>query len=127
MRSVNGFTVSSHGRRRLRRGINPRAVLAWLFAGVFYAVSAVAFAGNAGGGSMPWDSAMSNFIGALTGKTAFFFTVGALVVGGISLIWARDHDWSALFQRVMWVVVIGSIILFAVQGLGFLFGYGAVV
>lgn len=124
MRNVKGFTVSA-----LRyRWANLRAVLVWALALLGYAVSGVAMAGMAGGGeSMPWNSGMDSFIGDLTGKTAFEFTVGALVVGGITLIWSRDHDWSALFQRIIWIVVIGALILGATQGISYLTGYGALI
>lgn len=126
MQNVNHFT---HHFRRVRSfAASAPVLLARLLLLLVGIAPGIALAGTTGGGGqMPWDSGMANFVSDFTGRTAFEFTVAALVVGGITLIWARDHDWSAAFQKVLWVVVIGSLILFSSQALSYLLGYGAIV
>lgn len=73
-----------------------------------YAWSTAANAATAGGGSMPWDSALSNIEYDLTGPTAHIIILIAIVVTGG--LWAGGRHGEAM-HRILGIAAGGSIMV----------------
>ena len=73
-----------------------------------YAWSTAANAATAGGGTMPWDSALTNIETDLTGPTAHIIILIAIIVTGG--LWAGGRHGEAM-HRILGIAAGGSIMV----------------
>ncbi len=77
---------------------------------VFFAMSA-AFAAGANGTTqaLPWESALSNLSGALTGTTAKIICIIAIFIAGVALIFGEDLGQFA--KRLLMIVIAAAFLV----------------
>lgn len=75
---------------------------------VGFAWSTAARAATAGGGTMPWDSALSNIESDLTGPTAHIIILIAIIITGG--LWAGGRHGEAM-HRILGIAAGGSIMV----------------
>ncbi len=85
----------------------------------------VVLASSSGGGGMPWESPLQTIVNSLKGPVAFGISLLGIVATGITLIWGGEV--SEFVRRMVMLVLVISVIVFASSILSNLFGVGAVV
>ena len=95
---------------------------------LFLIVGIILMAGTAYASSsagMPWERPMEIIMRSLTGPVAFFISVIALVVCVITLIWGAEI--SDIFKRLIYAVILISVLVGASGLLSKLFGISSAV
>ncbi len=88
-------------------------------------MSKSAFASNMGGGGMPWETPLQNLETSLTGPVAIGISLIAIVVSGVTLIFGGEMN--EFGRRMIMVVLVIAVIVFAGQVLTSVIGAGSVV
>ncbi len=92
-----------------RRTLTAAAAFAPLF--VVFAMNAAYAAGTNGtsAGPLPWESALSNLAGALTGTTAKIICIIAIFIAGVALIFGEDLGQFA--KRLLMIVIAAAFLV----------------
>lgn len=101
----------------LRRG------WAVLVGGLF--TPAATFASSYGSGALEWESPLAKVSSSIKGPVAFAISLLAIVVCGATLVWGGEI--SDFVRRLVMLVLVISLIVFAGSLLQSLFGVGALL
>ncbi len=92
---------------------------AWLICPV------IAHAGTVAGAGLDWETPLQKFSDSIKGPVAFVIALMGIVVTGASLIWGGEIN--EFVRRLVMMIMVISLIVFATSLLSNLFGVGAVV
>ena len=84
-----------------------------------------AFASEGTGGSLPYESWLTNLRNSVTGPVAFALSMIGLVVAGGTLIFGGDL--SGFFRTMIFLVLVMALLVAAQNIMGSFFGRGAVI
>jgi type IV secretory pathway VirB2 component (pilin) len=82
-------------------------------------------AASAGGGGLPWETPLQKLADSIKGPVAFSISLLGLVGGGAMLIWGGEIN--EFVRRLVMLVLVISLLVFASNILSTLFGVGAVI
>jgi type IV secretion system protein TrbC len=105
----------------------PRATLAYL--GLFLVLALMlltpeqAFAAQGTGGSLPYESWLTNLRNSVTGPVAFALSIIGIVVAGGVLIFGGDLN--GFFRTMIFLVLVMALLVGAQNVMGTFFGRGA--
>lgn len=85
----------------------------------------LAQASSAGGGGLPWETPLQKLADSIKGPVAFTISLLGLVGGGATLIWGGEIN--EFVRRLVMLVMVISLLVFASNILSTLFGVGAVI
>jgi type IV secretion system protein VirB2 len=90
------------------------------------AVLAPEASASAGGGALPWESPLQTIADSISGPVAYAISLIGIVVAGAMLVWGGEINEFA--RRIIMLVLVISLIVFATQLLSTLFNVsGAVI
>jgi type IV secretion system protein VirB2 len=90
------------------------------------AVLASEAAAGTGGGGLPWESPLQTIADSISGPVAYAISLIGIVVAGAMLVWGGEINEFA--RRIIMLVLVISLIVFATQLLSTLFNVsGAVI
>jgi type IV secretion system protein VirB2 len=79
-----------------------------------------------GGGALPWESPLQTIADSISGPVAYAISLIGIVVAGAMLVWGGEINEFA--RRIIMLVLVISLIVFATQLLSTLFNVsGAVI
>ena len=82
-----------------------------------------AFASEGTGGSLPYETWLTNLRNSVTGPVAFALSMIGIVIGGGVLIFGGDLN--AFFRTLVFIVLVMALLVGAQNMMGTLFGRGA--
>jgi type IV secretion system protein VirB2 len=85
----------------------------------------LAHASTVAGGGLDWETPLQKFSDSIKGPVAFVIALMGIVVTGASLIWGGEIN--EFVRRLVMMIMVISLIVFAASLLSNLFGVGAVV
>jgi type IV secretion system protein VirB2 len=85
----------------------------------------MAHAGTVAGAGLDWETPLQKFSDSIKGPVAFVIALMGIVVTGASLIWGGEIN--EFVRRLVMMIMVISLIVFATSLLSNLFGVGAVV
>ena len=83
----------------------------------------LAFASEGTGGSLPYETWLTNLRNSVTGPVAFALSMIGIVIGGGVLIFGGDLN--AFFRTLVFIVLVMALLVGAQNMMGTLFGRGA--
>jgi type IV secretion system protein VirB2 len=91
-----------------------------------FAVLAPEASAGTGGGALPWESPLQTIADSISGPVAYAISLIGIVVAGAMLVWGGEINEFA--RRIIMLVLVISLIIFATQLLSTLFNVsGAVI
>jgi type IV secretory pathway VirB2 component (pilin) len=99
-----------------------RNVVLTIFVLAFLATDAAA---STGGGSLPWETPLQTIATSITGPVAYAISLIGIVVAGAMLVWGGEINEFA--RRMIMLVLVISLIVFATQVLSTLFNVSGAV
>ena len=84
-----------------------------------------AAASTGGGGSLPWETPLQTIATSITGPVAYAISLIGIVVAGAMLVWGGEINEFA--RRMIMLVLVISLIVFATQVLSTLFNVSGAV
>jgi type IV secretion system protein VirB2 len=102
---------------------------AWFHAAAILLLAAIllaphlAFASEGTGGSLPYESWLTNLRNSVTGPVAFALSIIGIVIAGGVLIFGGDLN--AFFRTLVFIVLVMALLVGAQNMMGTLFGRGA--
>jgi type IV secretion system protein VirB2 len=82
-------------------------------------------AASTGGGSLPWETPLQTIADSITGPVAYAISLIGIVVAGAILVWGGEINEFA--RRMIMLVLVISLIVFATQVLSTLFNVSGAV
>jgi type IV secretory pathway VirB2 component (pilin) len=82
-------------------------------------------AASTGGGSLPWETPLQTIATSITGPVAYAISLIGIVVAGAMLVWGGEINEFA--RRMIMLVLVISLIVFATQVLSTLFNVSGAV
>jgi type IV secretory pathway VirB2 component (pilin) len=98
-------------------------VAAALLLGALLVAPHVALASEGTGGSLPYESWLTNLRNSVTGPVAFALSIIGIVIAGGVLIFGGDLN--AFFRTLVFIVLVMALLVGAQNMMGTLFGRGA--
>jgi type IV secretory pathway VirB2 component (pilin) len=98
-------------------------VAAALLLGVLFVMPHLALASEGTGGSLPYESWLTNLRNSVTGPVAFALSIIGIVIAGGVLIFGGDLN--AFFRTLVFIVLVMALLVGAQNMMGTLFGRGA--
>ena len=114
---------SSHQSSFFSRHTTVFYVAAVLLLGAFLAAPHLALASEGSGGSLPYESWLTNLRNSVTGPVAFALSIIGIVIAGGVLIFGGDLN--AFFRTLVFIVLVMALLVGAQNMMGTLFGRGA--
>jgi type IV secretion system protein TrbC len=96
-----------------------------MFAAFILAFLASQAAASTGGGSLPWETPLQTIATSITGPVAYAISLIGIVVAGAMLVWGGEINEFA--RRMIMLVLVISLIVFATQVLSTLFNVSGAV
>ena len=100
-----------------------RFLLIAFLAVTFFAPEVAASTG--GGGALPWESPLQTIADSISGPVAYAISLIGIVVAGAMLVWGGEINEFA--RRIIMLVLVISLIVFATQVLSTLFNVSGAV
>ena len=94
-----------------------------LLLGAFLLTPHLALASEGTGGSLPYESWLTNLRNSVTGPVAFALSIIGIVIAGGVLIFGGDLN--AFFRTLVFIVLVMALLVGAQNMMGTLFGRGA--
>lgn len=113
---------SSHPPSFFRRHSTVFYVAAALLLGALLAAPHLALASEGTGGSLPYESWLTNLRNSVTGPVAFALSIIGIVIAGGVLIFGGDLN--AFFRTLVFIVLVMALLVGAQNMMGTLFGRG---
>jgi type IV secretory pathway VirB2 component (pilin) len=82
-------------------------------------------AASTGGGSLPWETPLQTIADSISGPVAYAISLIGIVVAGAMLVWGGEINEFA--RRMIMLVLVISLIVFATQVLSTLFNVSGAV
>jgi type IV secretion system protein VirB2 len=114
---------SSHPPSFFRRHSTVFYVAAALLLGALLAAPHLALASEGTGGSLPYESWLTNLRNSVTGPVACALSIIGIVIAGGVLIFGGDLN--AFFRTLVFIVLVMALLVGAQNMMGTLFGRGA--
>ena len=100
-----------------------RAILVFSFLAFIIFATQNAFASEGTGGSLPYESWLTNLRNSVTGPVAFALaTIGIVVAGGVLIF---GGELNAFFRTIIFIVLVMALIVGAQNMMSTFFGRGA--
>ena len=99
-----------------------------LFLGVLFAFALapdIAAAATGGGGGLPWETPLQTIRDSIAGPVAYAVSLMGIVVAGATLVWGGEIN--EFVRRMIMLILVISLIIFASNILSTLFNAGAVI
>lgn len=101
----------------------PLQVAALILVGMLLLAPHLAWASEGTGGSLPYESWLTNLRNSVTGPVAFALSIIGIVIAGGVLIFGGDLN--AFFRTLVFIVLVMALLVGAQNMMGTLFGRGA--
>jgi type IV secretion system protein VirB2 len=102
------------------------ALICALFVSAFILLPDIAIAANSGGGgSLPWEGPLTKLSNSIKGPVAYAISLMGIVAAGAMLIWGGEIN--EFVRRIIMLILVISLIVFASNVLTTLFNSGAVI
>jgi type IV secretory pathway VirB2 component (pilin) len=85
----------------------------------------LAAAASSSGGSLPWETPLQTLRDSITGPVAYAVSLMGIVVAGAMLVWGGEIN--EFVRRMIMLILVISLIIFASNILSTLFNAGAVI
>ena len=85
----------------------------------------IALAASSSGGSLPWETPLQTLRDSITGPVAYAVSLMGIVVAGAMLVWGGEIN--EFVRRMIMLILVISLIIFASNILSTLFNAGAVI
>jgi type IV secretion system protein VirB2 len=82
-------------------------------------------ANNGGGGNLPWEGPLTKLSNSIKGPVAYAISLMGIVAAGAMLIWGGEIN--EFVRRIIMLILVISLIVFASNVLTTLFNSGAVI
>jgi type IV secretion system protein VirB2 len=111
----------------LTHSLSPRAALlsALLLAALILFVPAIAHAASTGGSGLEWETPLQKIRDSVTGPVAYAISLLGIVVTGAILVFGGEIN--EFVRRLIMLVLVISLMVFAADLLNTLFNKGAVI
>ncbi|GBR16753.1 TrbC/VirB2 family protein [Asaia spathodeae] len=83
-----------------------------------------AYAASSGGGSLPWETPLQTLTNSMSGPVAYSISIIAIGAAGATLVWGGEI--SEVTRRLVFLVLVISLIALATSAYSSLFASGAV-
>jgi type IV secretion system protein VirB2 len=103
-----------------------KLVFALLIASALLLIPDIASAANnGGGGNLPWEGPLTKLSNSIKGPVAYAISLMGIVAAGAMLIWGGEIN--EFVRRIIMLILVISLIVFASNVLTTLFNSGAVI